>query len=120
VLVLPEATAGSEPSWFGFLLCVREGAPFSRDEMVRRLEAQKIQTRMLFAGNLVRQPAMTDLASEARAAGRPPPFRVAGRLDATDAVMNRAFWVGVYPGLTAPMREHVARTIREVARRSAP
>jgi CDP-6-deoxy-D-xylo-4-hexulose-3-dehydrase len=61
-LVLPEPTAGSEPSWFGFTLTVREGAPFGRDELVRQLESRKIQTRMLFAGNLVRQPAMTDLA----------------------------------------------------------
>jgi CDP-6-deoxy-D-xylo-4-hexulose-3-dehydrase len=116
VLVLPEATAGSEPSWFGFLMSVREGAPFSRDEMVRRLEAQKIQTRMLFAGNLVRQPAMTDLASEALAAGRPVPFRVAGGLEQTDVVMNRTFWFGVYPGLTAPMREYVAETVRAFVR----
>ncbi|HET8542006.1 MAG TPA: lipopolysaccharide biosynthesis protein RfbH [Anaeromyxobacter sp.] len=116
VLVLPEATERSEPSWFGFLVTVREGAPFGRDDVVRHLEARKVQTRMLFAGNLVRQPAMTDLAREARAAGRPPPFRVAGALEATDAIMSRSFWVGVYPGLTPPMREHVVKTIREVAR----
>ena len=116
VFVLPEPTPGSEPSWFGFLLTVREGQPFGRDEIVRHLESRKIQTRMLFAGNLVRQPAMTDLAAEARAAGRPVPFRIAGALDQTDVVMNRAFWVGVYPGLTAPAREFVAQTIREFAR----
>jgi CDP-6-deoxy-D-xylo-4-hexulose-3-dehydrase len=116
VLVLPEATEGSEPSWFGFLLAVREGAPFTRDDMVRHLEEKKIQTRMLFAGNLVRQPALTDLVREAEAAGRPAPFRISGGLEATDVVMSRAFWVGVYPGLTAPMREHVVATIREVAR----
>jgi CDP-6-deoxy-D-xylo-4-hexulose-3-dehydrase len=117
VLVLPEATAGSEPSWFGFMVTMREGANATRDELVRRLEAQKIQTRMLFAGNLVRQPAMTQLARDARAAGRPVPFRVVGPLANTDAVMNRAFWIGVYPGLTEGMREHVVRTIREVVRR---
>jgi CDP-6-deoxy-D-xylo-4-hexulose-3-dehydrase len=117
VLVLPEPTAGSEPSWFGFMLTVRDGAPFTRDDVVRHLEARKIQTRMLFAGNLVRQPAMTDLAAEARRAGRPPPFRIAGSLDQTDVVMSRSFWVGVYPGLTAAMREHVAATIREAVRR---
>jgi CDP-6-deoxy-D-xylo-4-hexulose-3-dehydrase len=113
VFVLPEATEGSEPSWFGFLLAVREGAPFTRDDVVRHLEAAKIQTRMLFAGNLVRQPAMTELSKEARLAGRPAPFRVAGTLDETDVVMSRVFWFGVYPGLTAPMREHVAGTLRE-------
>jgi CDP-6-deoxy-D-xylo-4-hexulose-3-dehydrase len=116
VLVLPEATAGSEPSWFGFMLMVREGAKVTRDDLVARLEGQKIQTRMLFAGNLVRQPAMTQLARDARAAGRPLPFRVVGDLARTDAVMNRAFWIGVYPGLTEPMRAHVVRTLREAAR----
>jgi CDP-6-deoxy-D-xylo-4-hexulose-3-dehydrase len=115
-LVLPEATEGSEPSWFGFTLTVREGAPFGRDEIVRHLEGRKIQTRMLFAGNLVRQPAMTDLAAEARRAGRPAPFRVAGGLERTDVVMNRTFWVGVYPGLTAPMRAFVAEEISSFVR----
>ncbi len=110
-LVLPEPTVGSEPSWFGFVLTVRDGAPFEREEIVRHLEARKIQTRMLFAGNLVRQPAMTELVAEARRAGRPSPFRVAGDLAQTDIVMNRTFWVGVYPGLTAEMRGFVAEEI---------
>ncbi len=118
VLVLPEPTAGAEPSWFGFMMTVREGAPFTRDEVVRHLESRKIQTRMLFAGNLVRQPAMTDLARDAREAGRPPPFRVSGELRATDVVMSRSFWVGVYPGLTEPMRAHVAGELRAFARRA--
>jgi CDP-6-deoxy-D-xylo-4-hexulose-3-dehydrase len=117
VLVLPEATEGSDPSWFGFMVTVRDGAKVSRDDLVRGLEAQKIQTRMLFAGNLIRQPAMTQLAADARAVGRPAPFRTVGPLTNTDAVMNRAFWFGVYPGLTEAMREHVVRTIREVVRR---
>jgi CDP-6-deoxy-D-xylo-4-hexulose-3-dehydrase len=114
VLVLPEPTPGSEPSWFGFMVTVREGAPFTRDDLVRTLERRKIQTRMLFAGNLVRQPAMTELTSAAAAAGRPPPYRVAGPLTTTDAIMNRTLWVGVYPGLTEPMRRHVVATFREV------
>jgi CDP-6-deoxy-D-xylo-4-hexulose-3-dehydrase len=117
VLVLPEATPGSDPSWFGFLVAVRPGAPFTRDDMVRELEERKIQTRMLFAGNLVRQPALTVLASQARAAGTPAPFRVAGSLEGTDAVMSRSMWVGVYPGLTEPMRDWVARSFREICRR---
>ena len=117
VLVLPEPTAGSEPSWFGFMMTVREGAKVSRDDLVRRLEAQKIQTRMLFAGNLVRQPAMTQLARDARAQGRPLPFRVVGALPNTDVIMNRAFWIGVYPGLTPAMRDHVVRTLREAVAR---
>jgi len=111
-LVLPEPTPGAEPSWFGFMVTVRDGAPFTRDDLVRALEAQKVQTRMLFAGNLVRQPAMTELARAAAAAGRPPPFRVAGGLDTTDTIMNRTLWWGVYPGLTEPMRHHVADVVR--------
>jgi CDP-6-deoxy-D-xylo-4-hexulose-3-dehydrase len=116
VLVLPEATPGAEPSWFGFMVTVREGAPFTRDDLVRALEGQKIQTRMLFAGNLVRQPAMTELARSAKAAGRPPPFLVAGDLATTDAIMNRTLWVGVYPGLTEPMRQHVVDTFRKACK----
>ena len=108
VLILPEATERSDPSWFGFLMIVRDDAPFTRDEIVRHLESRKIQTRMLFAGNLVRQPALT--SGDAR-------FRVAGPLTITDAIMNRGFWVGVYPGLTDPMRDFVATELRTYARR---
>lgn len=117
--VLPEATEGSDPSWFGFLLTVRDGAPFTRDEIVQHLEERKIQTRMLFAGNLVRQPALTTLAAQAAGEGRPPPFRIAGSLCTTDVVMSRTFWFGVYPGISEPMRDHVARTITEFVRRAA-
>jgi len=112
LLVLPEATPGSDPSWFGFLLTVREGAPFGRDDLVAALEAARVQTRMLFAGNLVRQPAFVHLAAQAKAEGRPPPFRVAGDLRVTDEIMSRTLWFGVYPGLTPQMREHVARVVR--------
>ena len=117
VIVLPEATPGSDPSWFGFLLTVRPEAPFTRDDLVRKLEERKIQTRMLFAGNLVRQPALTVLAEQARASGNPAPFRVAGPLERTDVVMSRSMWVGVYPGLTEPMRNWVARSFREICKR---
>lgn len=116
VLVLPEPTPGSEPSWFGFMVTVREGAPFTRDQLVRTLEGQKIQTRMLFGGNMARQPALTDLARAAREDGRPPPFRVAGDLPVADAIMNRSLWVGVYPGLTEAMRQHVVQTFRRACR----
>jgi CDP-6-deoxy-D-xylo-4-hexulose-3-dehydrase len=116
-LVLPEATPGSDPSWFGFLVSVRPGAPFTRDDLVRKLEERKIQTRMLFAGNLVRQPALTVLTGQARGAGQPAPFRVSGKLEGTDFVMNRSMWVGVYPGLTDAMRQYVVETIRGIAGR---
>lgn len=108
VLVLPEATENADPSWFGFFMVVREDAPFTRDEIVRHLESKKIQTRMLFAGNLVRQPALTNGDA---------PYRVAGELTVTDTLMNRGFWIGVYPGLTGPMREFVASELRNFARR---
>ena len=116
VLVLPEATPGSDPSWFGFLVTVHPGAPITRDDLVRKLEGQKIQTRMLFAGNLVRQPAMSDLAKQAKAAGRALPYRTIGSLERADVVMSHSLWVGVYPGLTDPMRRHVAETFRRGCR----
>jgi len=87
--ILPEASAGTEPSWFGFLLTVREGAPFTRDDIIRHLNQQRIGTRLLFGGNLTRQPYMK---------GRP--FRVHGALDNSDRVMRQSFWIGLYPGLS--------------------
>ncbi len=104
VLMLPEATPGSDPSWFGFPFGVREDAPFTRDDLVKRLEGQKIGTRLLFAGNLVRQPAYEGAE-----------FRVIGDLKNTDYVLRNVLWVGVYPGLTKAMIDHVAGVIGEVA-----
>ena len=88
VLLLPEATPGSEPSWFGFPITVAEDAPFRRDALVRHLNEARIATRYVFAGNLVRQPYMK---------GRH--YRVHGTLTNSDVVMNRSLWIGVYPGL---------------------
>ena len=113
-----DPTPGSDPSWFGFLLMVREDAPFRRDEIVAHLEARRVQTRMLFAGNLARQPALTELVRDRSAAA--PPFRAAGPLTNTDAAMNRAFWVGVYPGITPEMRAYVAEEIRAFSRGRRP
>jgi CDP-6-deoxy-D-xylo-4-hexulose-3-dehydrase len=100
-LILPEATPGSDPSWFGFPLAVRPGAPFTRNELIRYLEERKIATRLLFGGNLTRQPAYQDVK-----------FRVAGTLERTDFVMDNVFWIGLYPGLTAAMLEYVVETFR--------
>jgi CDP-4-dehydro-6-deoxyglucose reductase, E1 len=94
--ILPEATPKSQPSWFGFPIAVRPGAPFTRNQAVQFLESRKIATRLLFCGNLVRQPAF-----------RNAPHRIAASLDNADFVMNNVFWVGVYPGLTAPMLDYM-------------
>jgi CDP-4-dehydro-6-deoxyglucose reductase, E1 len=91
-LLLPRATQGSEPSWFGFPITVREESSFERSELIRHLESRKIATRLLFGGNLTRQPAYEDLE-----------FRTVGDLRNSDVVMNRSFWIGVYPGLTEEM-----------------
>lgn len=114
--VLPEPTRSADPSWFGFLLMVRPDAPFSRDDVVRFLEARKIQTRMLFAGNLTRQPALTELSADLAAHSQPQPYRVVGPLTTTDAVMERGFWFGVYPGLTPDMRAYVVEQLHAFVR----
>ena len=101
-LILPEATHGADPSWFGFPIGVRPGAPIQRTQLTRALEAQKIGTRLLFGGNLTRQPAYQGCD-----------FRVIGNLVNTDYVMNSVFWVGVYPGLTRKMLDFVATVISE-------
>ena len=90
ILKLPVATANSEPSWFGFCITLRPEAPFDREELMRFLDSRKIGTRLLFGGNLLRQPYMQ---------GRT--YRVVGQLANADIVMNRTFWIGVYPGLNS-------------------
>lgn len=104
-LILPEPCENSKPSWFGFLMTCREG--IDRDRLVRLIEARGVQTRMLFAGNLVRQPCFDEL----RRLGRG--YRVVGDLRVTDRIMRSSFWVGVYPGLTEDMICHMAKVIKE-------
>lgn len=104
-LVLPVATPNSNPSWFGFLMTVRPGAGATRDELVAELEAAKVQTRMLFAGNMVRQPCFDTMRE--RGSG----YRVVGALDHSDDLMARGFWVGVYPGLTDAHLDHVCSVL---------
>jgi len=107
--VLPNATKNSDPSWFGFLLTVREGVKFSRDEIVRYLEESKIQTRMLFAGNMIRQPMFDQLRGSSA-------YRVVGGLKETDRVTTDTFWVGVYPGMKAGALEYTAQKIHDFVR----
>ena len=101
VFVMPRATEHSDPSWFGFALTVRPDVPFSRRELVQWLDARRIATRQLFAGNLLRQPAYRDL-----------PHRVVGDLTNTDVVMQGTFWLGVYPGISDVMVDYVVDSLR--------
>ena len=94
--ILPEATPGSDPSWFGFPLAVRTGSKLTRKSVIEMLERNRIQTRLLFGGNLLRQPAYAEVE-----------HRVIGDLKNTDFVMNQVFWIGVYPGLDAARLDYV-------------
>ena len=108
-----EATPGSEPSWFGCLLTLTDDARFagfSRDGIVARLEAARVQTRMLFAGNVERQPCFDPLRAAAKAGGKAS-YRVVGELAVSDHLMTDAFWVGVYPGLSDDMVEYIGDQI---------
>lgn len=108
--ILPEATPDSDPSWFGFLLTVREGVGFTRDEIVGHLERNGIQTRMLFAGNLIKHPCFDEM--RAKGTG----YRVAGNLGNTDRIMRDTFWIGVYPGMSEAMIEHMLKVISDRSR----
>ena len=101
-IILPEATAGSDPSWFGFPILLREGGLKTRDEVTKFLESRRIGTRLLFGGNLLRQPAF-----------RGVDHRRIGDLETSDRVMRSAFWVGVWPGLTDEMLDFIACSIRD-------
>ncbi len=99
-LILPEVTKKSDPSWFGFPILVKESAPFTRNDIVNYLEQNKIATRMLFGGNLTKQPAYKNVK-----------YRISGDLRNTNLVMNNLFWIGVYPGLTKPMLSYIEDTM---------
>jgi CDP-6-deoxy-D-xylo-4-hexulose-3-dehydrase len=107
--VMPEATPESEPSWFGFALTVRPEAPFSRLELVRHLEENKIATRLLFGGNLVRQPAYADVS-----------YRIVGDLKNSDLAMEGTLWLGVFPGITEEMLDYVSLTLHGFVRTASP
>jgi len=109
--ILPELTTNADPSWFGFLLTVRKAAGFSREGIVAHLEKNGIQTRMLFAGNLIKHPCFDEM----RASGKG--FRVADKLTNTDMIMEQSFWFGVYPGMTPEMTGYIVDKTRDFAQR---
>ena len=103
-LILPEAATNSDPSWFGFLITCKEGV--SRNELVKKIEAQNIQTRALFAGNLTRHPCFDQIRGT-------DAYRVVGDLVITDRIMRDTFWIGVYPGMTDAMLNRMIDVIKE-------
>lgn len=107
-LIMPEACPGSKPSWFGFPLTVKKGV--DRSKVVSYIEAQGIQTRNLFAGNLIKHPCFDEM----RVTGEG--YRVVGNLENTDRIMKDTFWVGVYPGMTDAMIDYMAKVIREAVK----
>ena len=107
VFILPEPEENSRPSWFGFLMTVKDNANFSRGELVKYLESKKIQTRMLFAGNIIRHPCFDELRESGKG------FRVIGSLENTDLIMSRSFWIGVYPGMNEDMLAYMVQAVKE-------
>ena len=107
-LIMPKATQKSDPSWFGFPITLDPKHPVDREDLLRFLDSRKIGTRLMFAGNIMKQPAYRNVD-----------FRVVGDLTNTDIVMRRTFWVGVYPGLTEPMLDYIADSITEFVNKHA-
>jgi CDP-6-deoxy-D-xylo-4-hexulose-3-dehydrase len=101
-LIFINATKNSDPSWFGFPITLDPKISTSREDLLRFLDSRKIGTRLLFAGNILKQPAYKDID-----------FRVVGDLKNTDIIMKRSFWVGVYPGLTKEMLDYVIESISD-------
>lgn len=105
MLILPEPTPSSNPSWFGFLMTIREGT--DRERIVRYVESKGIQTRMLFSGNLIKHPCFDQMRESSQG------YRVVGTLENTDRIMRDSFWVGVYPGMTDEMVDYMVDVISE-------
>ena len=105
VIMLPVATEHADPSWFGFPITVKRSAPISRFELINTLDNKNIGTRLLFAGNLTRQPSM-----------KGQKFRIADKLDVTDTIMNDTFWVGIHPALSEEILSFVSEVMHEALR----
>lgn len=108
IFVLPEATENSDPSWFGFVLTVREGVNVTRDKIVNQLENKGVQTRMLFAGNLIKHPCFDEMRHEKKG------YRVVGNLKETDRIMRDTFWLGVYPGIRRETLDFIIETLKTI------
>ena len=104
-IILPEKLPGSDPSWFGFLITCKEGV--KRNDVVTFLESHGVQTRMLFAGNIIKHPCFDDMRRESKG------YRVISDLSVTDRIMNDTFWIGVYPGMTDEMIDYMVKMLRQ-------
>ena len=112
-LILPVAEAYSNPSWFGFLIAVKEDAGFTRNELTGYLEQNKIQTRNLFAGNLTKHPCFDEMRQTGEG------YRIVGELKNTDFVMTNGFWIGVFPGMTKEMNQWMIKCISDFCKSHA-
>ena len=104
-LQLVETQPNSDPSWFGFMMTLKDGVNFTRNELVEYLEANKIQTRNLFAGNMTRHPMFDSMILDTD-------YRIVGELTVTDKIMNDSFWIGLYPGMGDDAISYMIKTIR--------
>lgn len=108
-IILPEACENSVPSWFGFLISVRPETGLDRNEVTKYIESKNVQTRLLFSGNIVKQPCFNEIRDT-------DAYRVVGNLEVSDFVVNNTFWVGVYPGMTDAMVDYMAEVIKEAVK----
>ena len=105
-IILPEPAENSDPSWFGFLISVRPETGLNRNDVTKYIESKNVQTRLLFSGNIIKQPCFDEIRGT-------DAYRVVGNLENSDFVVNNTFWVGVYPGMTDTMIDYMAQVIKE-------